>query len=169
MSLRYAPVRDRCIQAVRDQLLTIRQDNGYNTNVKQVDISRQLPTIPVESDVIQMVILMSNPSVWCTGRTYEDLFFELWYYRQRLERVDQEFNLFEDDIKRALFCPLQDLLHPNPQQTGIQCEWLSTIPLYDVPGSSTVVGLMRYKMEYFHDLEDSRIWDTSDILVEYPE
>lgn len=166
---RYASVRDRCLVALRNKLLEITHENGYSTNIQNVILSRKIPDKPATTDTIQIIPLESQEELWCSGHTYENLNIELWFYRQRLQNQDQEFNIFLADIRKCLKLPFCDPTHPHPEATGIYMELTSTVPLYNTPADDVVVGILRYRMQFHYDFNDENRWDWSDTPLEISE
>jgi hypothetical protein len=154
---------------LRNKLLEINQENGYSTNIKNVILSRKIPDKPPSTDTVQIIPLESTEDVWCSGHTYENLNIELWFYKQRLQNQDQEFNTFLADLRNCLKFPFCDPTHPNPAATGIYMEKISTVPLYNTPADDTVVGIIRYRMQFHYDFNNENRWDETDVPLEIDE
>lgn len=165
---RYLTVRQRCLRQLKKELEKINGGAGYNNRVQEVDITRRIEQATNFNCGIRINVLKGeSPDKMCAGREYEYIPIEIWFYKQRIQDVADEFEMFVHDIRKALNCPVfLDESHPQPQMTGIALDGGGATPLYDSP-DGTVQGYIEYVMEIFYSENDDRLWDdTYDNLVE---
>lgn len=159
--IRYATVRERCFAALIDKLLTIRRINGYNSDVKHVELRFGLPAdIEYDANTLYIIIEDSREKQDWTLKIYESVNIVITFYSGRIDNdvKNLEYNLMLGDLKEALYCGLQDPTHPFPETTGI---WFTPITEFPQPrvGSNDVVGHAKYRMEYFRSINSGRVWD----------
>lgn len=156
---RYATVQERCFWNLQEKLKTITQENGYNTNILDVQITRIIPDAPRDPGIIKVAQLYTTQDPLATNRMWEKTGIELHFFFDDMEGVGTIYNTVVGDIQEALKSTILDRTHPIPNQTGIFFQFIRAVPVYNRPGTHDVAGFVEYELEYFYSLNNNRLWD----------
>lgn len=168
--IRTATVRERVMATLRDCLKDIQQANGFNNNVRDVWITRNVPQQPADPNILKVAVLTSERLTNCNARYYEVVKLEIHFFDQRMQDPDRTFNLWVGDIQESLKNTLLDKTHPNPQNTGIFFEEVRVVPNYNLPTQGGSSGFIEYEMTFWYSQNDNRLWDDyedSHVDIEY--